>query len=658
MRYYFFIKSTELRDGEMKDTLHPLPGQTFGDGTPVDTLQCVHGPKDPSENPGGSRSEYPDGTVFCSTVLIPANASGRKPFYLVSSKTTPMNFHPVTDSPKTFDYKSPSHRDDKMNAAYVSFITFGSQTDDTEEDDDDAVQESVPAPGENIRYSPALKGKARPEIAGWNPAYENQVEEESELVVVWMNRLVNENGIRTVARRPRVDDKTKPLFESLFKCGETVDTIASRGRLNTVMAAEKVDLESLAMITTGPLEWYLTQLVKEHSNQSPCTAGVRSADNTMEVRDAVGILCSEMYRNTGVMENGDDTALINDMTTALKAGWTVDDILAPEVLQSRGQMKTLLSDIATGAIPLPERKSESGENTLLDNLLKNPKYTRPQDKEGFHVDEAVWKVLMCNLHEKINTLIIGPTGSGKTELIRLLCERTGTPFTIIPMGNITEPSEQLVGKLDLDPATNGTKFDWADFALAIQRPGVILLDEINRFPRHGGNALFSVLDGTRCLPAPGAKSGDKRMIDVNPDCVFFATANIGAEYVDTNEIDEAIRTRFMALKLKYLDVPDEVKILKAKTGIKSEDAKNICTVASNIRRAYKEGKLQHSVSTRETLLCARYVKFGFDVEEALEIIFLPIFEEGITDKDPDCEQGTVRGIIAQRFNTKSKQDNE
>ena len=37
------------------------------------------------------------------------------------------------------------------------------------------------------------------------------------------------------------------------------------------------------------------------------------------------------------------------------------------------------------------------------------------------------------------------------------------------------------------------------------------------------------------------------------------------------------------------------------------------------------------------------------VEQALEVTFLPNFEGGLTEKDPNCERGTVRAMIASRF---------
>lgn len=295
-----------------------------------------------------------------------------------------------------------------------------------------------------------------------------------------------------------------------------------------------------------------------------------------------------------------------------------------------------------------ERHDTPGAS-FIDQLLSDKRNAKPKDKDGFHVDILIWKVLVNNLYSKTNTLLLGPTGSGKTEVIKRLCQQTGTPLTIVPMGTISDPNVQLVGKLDIDSSTGGTKFDWADFALAIQKPGVILLDEINRVPKNGENLLFSCLDDTRMLPASEAKSSDQRTIKVHPECIFFATANIGNEYTGTKSIDRALRDRFMAVRMKYLDVATEKKILMARYGINDVDANNISFVANQIRIKALKDDLP-AVSTRETLLCAKLVKNGFNCLGAMELVFLPMYDEGYGPYDATSEMAQIKTIIASRFN--------
>lgn len=317
-----------------------------------------------------------------------------------------------------------------------------------------------------------------------------------------------------------------------------------------------------------------------------------------------------------------------------RAGITMDENDTPETAPTKENK--------------PVTSSTNGK-TLLDNIKSIKAYSAPSDREGFHVEKEQWYLLLANLHRGRPTMLTGPSGCGKTEIIKLLCEKTGTPLTLIPMGGIDDPVSQLVGKLDLDPETGGTVFDWADFAQAIQKPGVVLLDEVNRIPRNGENILFSCLDSSRVLPAFGAKGADRRMIPVHPGCVFFATANIGSEYTGTKQIDKALQTRFMPVEMDFLDVTTEQNILITRTGIEDDDAYNIALIASRIRLKAQNGELQTNVSTRETLRAAELVKDGFDTLTALELTFLPLFDNGDAYGGTDgSERATVKQIIAQR----------
>ena len=660
MRYFFFITSEETRlNGKTEPTLRALPGQTFDDGSPVDTQLNVQAPKEAGSHPGGARFDYPIGTVFCSTILNLVKHVKNDNYSVYETNSLRTDFNVVSDD-VNFQYAAPGHRNDRMNAMYLGFKVWGLQVDD--EDENQSQEKNATTKHEmnknKIHYSPAIRGRSRDPIDNWQPTYEDQVPSQSELMVSWMKKMLSDKNVKLVAVRPKVDDKTRSLFSYLFSCGENIDTIASRTRFNNIMAKEKMDVSGLSTISTGPLMWYLEKIKEEHEKGLPYSGVTKNPENAHDVVDATNIICIEMSNQTGNMQTIDNP-LLDTMKKAMEMGWEIEDVINPDVLCSRETASSLLQDIANGVIPLPKKNRDYDSSpSLLDRLMSNPKFAKPDEKEGFHIDDLVWQILVCNLAAHENTLIYGPTGTGKSELVRILCEKTGTPYTFISMGNITEPSEQLVGKLDLDPATGGTKFDWADFALAIQRPGVVLLDEINRFPRHGGASLLSVLGPQRCLPAPSAKGTDVRMIPVHPECVFFATANFGTEYTDTAELDEAVKNRFMHMELDYMSLSDEINVLCRRTGISKEDANNICIIAQQIRKENRAERLEHGISTRETLLCARYVKYGFPVEQALNFIFLPIFKGGVTDNDPDCERGSVKAIIARRFNTKEKSNNE
>ena len=64
--------------------------------------------------------------------------------------------------------------------------------------------------------------------------------------------------------------------------------------------------------------------------------------------------------------------------------------------------------------------------SLLEKLRSNPRYEKPSlETDGFYVEDDIWWGLVTNLIDNENTLFKGPTGSGKTQIVRKACEKIG-----------------------------------------------------------------------------------------------------------------------------------------------------------------------------------------------------------------------------------------
>lgn len=270
-------------------------------------------------------------------------------------------------------------------------------------------------------------------------------------------------------------------------------------------------------------------------------------------------------------------------------------------------------------------KAAGKPKNLLQMLSRDPQYAAPTvDTDGFYINSEDWLFLMRNIIAKHATLLTGPTGTGKTELVMLACRKLGLDCHVYDMGSMLDPISGLLGTHRL--IAGGSVFDYAKFTQDIQKPGVILLDELSRAPANCLNILFPCLDSRRALPVEMAGGNDMRSIPVHPDCVFFATANIGAEYTGTDELDKALTNRFILLELGYMPKDCEQNVLRKRAGIDVASARNIAAAADTIRNRHREGDLSTEVSTRETLAAARMVADGWSAAQAMKRIFLPLFE--------------------------------
>lgn len=289
----------------------------------------------------------------------------------------------------------------------------------------------------------------------------------------------------------------------------------------------------------------------------------------------------------------------------------IDETTKPEILEV---YKTI-----TGKDAFIEKK------VLLDEILGDTKYKSPTSSgDGFYMSTDNWSLLVRNIKRNINTLILGPTGCGKTSCVREVCTRLGIPLHVFDMGSMIDPISSLLGVHRIKDGKS--IFDFAGFTKAIQEPGVILLDEINRSSMGSNNILFPCLDDRRSLSIEIASGDTVREIKVHPEVTFIATANIGAEYTGTMSMDRALINRFFPIELGTIPSNEEEAVLFKRTGISPEKAEKLVKITNNIRSMASKSELSTSVSIRETLMVASLISDGWSLKSAMELIYLPLFE--------------------------------
>lgn len=281
------------------------------------------------------------------------------------------------------------------------------------------------------------------------------------------------------------------------------------------------------------------------------------------------------------------------------------------------------------------------EKTFLDIIHSDPKYALPSVKtDGFAVKEKIWDKILRYIHRCKPIMLTGPTGSGKTELIELVCKRLGKTLSVYNCGAWNDPESQILGKHVLNDKKESV-FKVSAFIEAIQKPGVILLDELNRAPMTALNYILPCLDGTRRLVNDATFNPEDAIVPVHPECVFLATANIGTEFTGTNDLDPALESRLARVQIDYPELNDEVRILVKRCGICQPDARNIVLAAQDTRKAYRKGELSKAMTVRQTINAAEAVADGLSVIDALRDEFLDYYEGETTEG----EKSIVNAII-------------
>ena len=233
----------------------------------------------------------------------------------------------------------------------------------------------------------------------------------------------------------------------------------------------------------------------------------------------------------------------------------------------------------------------------------------------FKVHKGTYQILRRNIVKGENTLILGPTGFGKTELVHHMAKHLGVPLTIFDMGTMTDPIMGLVGTntIQVQDGVTISKFVKSRFSEVIQKPGIVLLDELSRASLQANNLLFPCLDFRRELNMEYAFN-DSAPIAIHPKCIFFATANIGSQYSGTSKIDRALLDRFMLIEMDSLKKNQVEAILKyIYKRVDITDIKVIVEIYEKINKANEDFTISFGLSFRHLKLITSLVQDGFTI---------------------------------------------
>jgi len=169
-----------------------------------------------------------------------------------------------------------------------------------------------------------------------------------------------------------------------------------------------------------------------------------------------------------------------------------------------------------------------------------------------------------------NVLLTGEAGTGKTSSARNYAALNKLPFVTI---ECTQQIDQSVtqGRFVPTGVGNSTQWKYSQLASAIQRPSVVLLNELTRMSPKAASLFLRLLAERELLIEPL-----NEVIKVHPECLIVADQNTGLGYTGTSKQDTALIDRFsIKLEFKY-DTAIESKFIKSPA---------LLEFASNIREA-------------------------------------------------------------------------
>ena len=234
-----------------------------------------------------------------------------------------------------------------------------------------------------------------------------------------------------------------------------------------------------------------------------------------------------------------------------------------------------------------------------NNLKEDPAPPRAQAQEE-REEHEMFDTLLRLLKLRLNVLLVGPAGSGKTSGAERASAKLGLKFYPQSVGPQTSMA-QLQGYMDAQGRYVGTVF-----RLAFEGGGLFLLDEIDAGNPSVLTAMNSALANTYC-------SFPDKVVAKHPDFVCVAAGNTwgsGADrmYVGRNQLDAATLDRFAKVVWDY-DETLELRISGNRAWARRVQA---------LRKSAWDLKQRVIISPRATISGAKMLSEGFsqsDVED-------------------------------------------
>ena len=197
--------------------------------------------------------------------------------------------------------------------------------------------------------------------------------------------------------------------------------------------------------------------------------------------------------------------------------------------------------------------------------------------------EELRKMILARNSAK-NILIEGDVGVGKTTIAKALASHYDSNFFRIDCSEETLP-HNLVGFFDPPLAiSNGyteESYIYGPLTKAMLKGGCLFINEINRMPENTQNSLLTSLD-ERIIDIP--KLG---VIKAKNNFFVIATQNPAA-HIGVTVLGEALKDRFIWIKLEYQNPDEEILIIKKEASLNDPEGEKIAEIAQKIVQLSRE----------------------------------------------------------------------
>jgi len=269
-------------------------------------------------------------------------------------------------------------------------------------------------------------------------------------------------------------------------------------------------------------------------------------------------------------------------------------------------------------------------------------------QEQYNIVGRIGELRKCLAAKLANRHILleGDVGVGKTTLANAMASYFSQNLERVD-GDERYSSAKLVGHFD-PPMVIEQGYSWDSFVTgpltnAMKQGAILFLNELNRMPEGTQNVLLSAMDeGIIIIPKLGEVKAQEGF--------FIISAMNPAELVATTPLSEALRDRFVWIRLQYQSEEEEANIVRVRTGIK--DDKIIKIAVKIVRQTRDWPDLRRGASIRGALDLASIIRFleSNDIESWIDGSIMALatkieLEDGVESQIEDV----VKDIVQSAF---------
>ena len=263
--------------------------------------------------------------------------------------------------------------------------------------------------------------------------------------------------------------------------------------------------------------------------------------------------------------------------------------------------------------------------------------------------EELKKIILARSVDK-NLIIEGQVGTGKTRIAKAIASFYDTDFARIDCSEETLP-HNLVGYFDpplvISKGYQEDSYIYGPLASSMLKGGCLFINEINRMPESTQNSLLTALD-EGILEIPKLKT-----IRAHKKFFTIATQNPAA-HVGVTVIGEALKDRFIWIKLDFQPSEEEVLIIKQEANLDNLDGDKIAKLSQQIIHHSRNNRsIQRGSSIRGAIDLAQLISKTEEINSSKNWVNTAIMalynkvelEDGVTSSKEEIITDIVLSVL-------------